>query len=122
MNGFFSSQSSYRPLAWIFHGRELNHKINMVYERYLRVVYHDTTSLFEESLQKENSVLRHHRNIQVLSSEIFRVCKGTSPKIMKEVFPRSQPLNYNIRNQLDFSTRTVESVYYGYRIIRISWT
>ena len=32
---------------------------------------------------------------------------------MTEVIPLSQPLNYTIRHQPDFSTRIVKSVHYG---------
>ena len=48
---------------------------------------------------------------------MFRVCKGISPKIMTEVFPLSQPLNYNIRHQSEFSTRIVQSVFFGIELL-----
>ena len=110
MNAFFSSQFAYCPLAWMLDSRELNHKIK-VHERCLRVVYHDTKSSFEELLQKNYSVSIHHRNIQVMATEMFRVYKGISPNIITEVFPLSQP--YNIRHQLGFSARTVKNIYFG---------
>ena len=64
-------------------------------------------------MQKDNSLSIHNRSIQVLAAKMFRVYKGIIPKIMTEVFPLIQPLNYNIRHQPDFSTRTVKSVYYS---------
>ena len=73
----------------------------MDYMNCICTVYHDMISLFEELLQKDNSVSIHHRNIQVLTTEFFRVCKGISLKIMTMVFPLSQPLNYDLRHQPD---------------------
>ena len=113
MNDFFSSQFTYCPLTWTFHSRELNQKINRLHKRCLRIIYHETTSSFEELLQKDNSVSIHYRNIQVLATKILRVYKGTSPKIMDEAFRLSQPLNYNLKHQPDFSTRPVKGFYYG---------
>ena len=96
----------------MFHSRKLSHKIIKLSKQCLRVVYHDTTCSFEELLQKVNSFSIYHRNIQVLATEMFRVHKELSPKIMTQVFPLSQPLNSNIRHQPDFSKRIVKGVYY----------
>ena len=94
MSAFFSFQFPYCPravdvLQWIFCSRELNRKINRLHERCLLTVYLDMTSLFEKSLQKDNSVSKTHLTrshntpyIQVLAKELFRVYKGISPKIM----------------------------------------
>ena len=93
MNAFFSFQFVYYPLAWMFYSRELNREINRFHEKFLRVVFHDTVSSSEELLQKDDSVSLNHRNIEVLDTEMFRVYKRISPKIMTEVFPLRQPLN-----------------------------
>ena len=36
---FFSLQFNYCPLTWMFHSTSLNHKINRLHERCLRVIY-----------------------------------------------------------------------------------
>ena len=38
MNVFFTSHFSYCPLIWMSHNRTNNRKINMLYERYLRII------------------------------------------------------------------------------------
>ena len=38
---FFESQFKYFPLVWMFHGREVNQRINRLNERILRIVYND---------------------------------------------------------------------------------
>ena len=42
---FIESQFKYCPLAWMFHGRQINEKINKLYERALKV-YNDTVTSF----------------------------------------------------------------------------
>ena len=70
----------------MLHGRELNNKINRIHERSLRSVYSDKTSTFQELLDKDNSVSVHHKNIQVLATEIYKTVNGLAPTIMNSVF------------------------------------
>ena len=83
---FFDSQFNYCPLIWMFHSRNLNNKINRLHQRCLRVVYNDKTSSFEQLLENDNSVSIHHRNIQTLAIEMYKVTNGLSPEIMNEIF------------------------------------
>ena len=71
MKSFVTFQLSYCPLIWMFHSRRLNNKINSAHEKALRITYQDNTSTFQELLNKDNSVSIHHRNLQVLASEMF---------------------------------------------------
>ena len=48
MNACFSFQFNYCPITWIFHNRSLNHKINRLHERRLRVIYNDGHSSYDE--------------------------------------------------------------------------
>ena len=66
MKAFVSSQFAYCPLIWMFHSRQINHKINKLHERALRIVYNDHFSSFEELLSKDKSVTVHQRNLQIL--------------------------------------------------------
>ena len=88
MKAFITSQFSYCPLIWMFHSRALNNKINTIHERSLRITYNDRTSTFEESLRKDNSVTIHHRNLQVLSTELYKVENNMNPEIVNEVFQK----------------------------------
>ena len=72
MKSFITSQFSYCRLVWMFHSRGSNERINKIHERALRVVHNDYFSAFEELLLKDNSVSIHHRNLQVLVTEIFK--------------------------------------------------
>ena len=59
MKAFLSSQFAYCPLMWMFHSRQINHKINNLHERALRIVYNDHFSSFEELLFQDKSVTVH---------------------------------------------------------------
>ena len=118
MNAFFTSQFRYCPLTWMFHNRKLNNKINRLHERCLRVVYNDRLSTFEELLNKDNFVSIHHRNIQCLATEMFKVRFGEAPQILNEVFSLFEPSTYNVRFQTEFNTRPIRTVHYGSNYLR----
>ena len=112
MKAFFESQFSYCPLVWMFHSRTLNNRINRLHERALRMVYKDQHLTFEQLLEKDNSFTVHHRNLQKLATEIYKIINNESPLIMKQIFPTT--LNpYNLRNNNPFITTNVHSVYNG---------
>ena len=59
--------------------------INKVHERALRVLLNDHESDFEKLLHINNDVCNHHRNIQTLLMEIFKIKKGFAPPIMEVI-------------------------------------
>ena len=85
MNAFISSQFNYCPLVWMCHSRSLNTQINNIHHRALSIVYRDHTSSFETLLKKYGSISIHHRNIQLLATEIFKTLNNLSPSIMSEI-------------------------------------
>ena len=86
MESFITSQFSSCPLPWMFHSRMLNNKINAIHERALRIAYCDKHSKFQQLLEKDNSVSIHHRNLQALATEIFKVNMNLSPDLMNDIF------------------------------------
>ena len=112
MNAFISSQFSYCPLIWMCHSRSLNNRINRIHKRALRIVYEDYNLTYEELLIKSGSVEIHHRNLQILATEIYKSINNFSPLLMKEIFP-IKDTKYNLRNENTFISRNVRSVQYG---------
>ena len=98
MQAFISAQFGYCPLVWMFHSKKLNHKINNIHERALRIVYNDHTSSFNQLLTKDNSVTIDMRNIQALAIELYKVSQGSSPLIMREVFILKESTRYPTQN------------------------
>ena len=83
------------------HSRLINNKINRLHETYLRIIYSDKSSTFEELLEKDGSVTVHFRNIQKLAIEMFKVFKNLSPPIISDLFEVREN-NYNLRITVTF--------------------
>ena len=99
---FFESQFKYCPLVLMFHGRELNQRINRLHERALRLVYNDFNSTFEYLLEKDGSCTVHHSNLHFLSIELYKVANGLSTKQFSNIFLRNNR-GVSLRSQNDFA-------------------
>ena len=69
MKSFVEAQFGYCPLVWLFNGREINRKINLIHERSLRIVCRN----FKDLPKKDKFISIHHRIIQSLTVELFKV-------------------------------------------------
>ena len=96
----------------MFHNRELNNKINNIHERALRITYKDKTTAFKDLLLKDNSVTIHHKNLQVLATEIFKFIHGYLPRLMESIFKLNDN-HYNLRSGLSLQNRNLKTVKYG---------
>ena len=101
---FVTSQFGYCPLIWLFHSRRFNNKIDAIHERALRITYQDYISIFQELLNKDNSVSIHQRNLKVLATEMFKTHRGLSPDILREIFVPKISL-HNLRRSNTFERR-----------------
>ena len=119
MNAFFNSQFNYCPLIWMCHSRTMNNKINRLHERCLRIIYCDHLSSFNSLLQINNNVTIHHRNIQYLAIEMYKVYNRLSPLIVSEIFLRNDNAHYKTRNVPDFIIPRVRTVNHGSESISV---
>ena len=92
VNAFFYSQFNRCKLAWMFHNRTNNSKINRLHERFLRLIYNDKKPSFEDLLEVGGSVSIHHKNLRTLAVELL------SPVTFAEAFTVRQQSQYNMRN------------------------
>ena len=112
LKAFVESQFGYCPLVWMFHSRAVNNCINRLHERTLRLVYRDSQLTFKELLRKDDSFKIHHRNLQKLAAEMYKVKNNLAPTLMKSVF-QDRAIPYNLRNINPFRTNNVHTVYNG---------
>ena len=58
----------------------------------------------------------HHRNLQVLATEMFKIHRGLSPEILRKAFV-SKTSSYNLRRNDIFEKRKVHAVYHGTELL-----
>ena len=81
MRSFITSHFSYCQFMWMCRNRKINNQIN---ESALRLDY--KSSSFRELLERDKLVTVTERNIQVLSTEMFKVKSRVATKILTEIF------------------------------------
>ena len=101
----------------MFHGRGVNNKTNHLHERSLRIVYTDNNSSFKEQLKKANSFTVHHRNIESLAIELFKVKENLSNTIMNDIL-QTRTLPYNLKSNTEFARSFVNNSRFGLNLIR----
>ena len=107
---FIESQFKYCPLVWMFHGRQVNDKINKLHESALRIVYNDTS--FEELLVKDKTFTIHHQNIQSLAIEMYKAVNNLPGGNLSEFFVRNNH-NYNLRSRSELTVPSINTVFKG---------
>ena len=110
MNYFFNAQFNCCPLIWMLHSRSNNNKIKHLNERCLRLIFKDKQSLYEEFLIKDGTVFIHHRNIQTLATEMFKVKNEMSPEIICDIFAQRINNHYNLRHINHFEIPLVRTI------------
>lgn len=86
----------------MYHNRTLKNKFNRLHRRYLRLIYSDKWSTFEQLLDNERSVSKHIRYLQNLAIEMYNVVNGSSSLIMNEKFKLLDAIRYNLQYQNTF--------------------
>ena len=100
----------------MFCGRQMNNRINHIHERSLRLVYDDYSSSFNELLIKDNSVSIHHRNVQLVAIEMYKIVNDISPPFMREIFQLN--LNSTTWSGDCFHRPSVNTVFKGQNSLR----
>ena len=94
------------------HSRKLNNCINDLHKRALSLVYNDFLSNFSELLEKDKSITIHHRNLQTLAYEIFKVKQNTAPEILTEILSQKER-SYSLRDSTTLQGRSIKTVMCG---------
>ena len=111
------SQFQYCQLAWMFHSRHLNNKMNKIHERALRIACKDYVSSFDILLERSKSVTIHTKNLQTLMIERSKTQNNVSPSFMNEIF-RERVNMYNLRNNNELVLPRIKTVNFGSESIR----
>ena len=88
----------------MIHSWNLNNKMHSIHARALRIAHNDTSSSFQNLVDKGTYVTIHHRNIITLVTETYKVLskalhtRAFSPPLLNEVFVE-RDRNYNLRRK-----------------------
>ena len=89
----------------------MEHRINRIHERTLRLIYPNQHQLtFKELLEKNKTVSIHQRNLQTLANEIHKAKNKISPEVVNSLLEFTYK-NYNMRQFLkgrDISQSIIE--------------
>ena len=91
--------------------------INKIHERTLRLILNDHTSNTDTLLQNNNDTCNHHRNIQTLMAEIYKVKNNLNPPVMDFIFERRNN-TYNLRNFQEFAMKRKRTVKMGLETLK----
>ena len=86
MKAFVSTQYSNCRLIWMLHSRKMEHRINSIHKRALKLVYQNFHDLiFQELVVKDKSVSVDQKNLQLLATELFKFTNPTKwPNTLKQ--------------------------------------
>ena len=99
----FNAQFNYCLLVWMLH----------LHEWCLGLIHNDKNSSYEGLLTKDGSVSIHHRNLQTLATEFYKIKNGLSPELFTEIFAREKESYYNIRRCNDLRIPSIRTLYHG---------
>ena len=104
------SQFNYCLLVWMFCSRQSNNLINRVNERGLKLTYrNETNKEFQQILRRKIEPTIHHKNLQVLMTEVYKIVNGIAPPIMNSLFNFRANI-HNIRNFQEIFTESRKTV------------
>ena len=77
----------------------------------------DSTSNFQELLNKSNSVSVHQKNLQLLLTEIYKTVHNLNPTFITQVFEEKDVL-YNFRESNSFTLHKSKKTLHGIDTVR----
>ena len=68
-------------------------------------------------MEKDGSVSVHHRNLQILATEMYKIKNGLSPLIVTELFKQRNKQHCELINNSQFFITPIRTVYHGLECI-----
>ena len=83
----------------------------------LAKIYSDKLSPFQTLLAKDGSVSVHNRNLQILTTEMYKIKDDLSPLIVTELFKQRNEQHYDLRKNSQFTIPPIRTLYHGWESI-----
>ena len=109
MNLFSNVQFNY-PFMWMLYSHKNNNIIRNVLGRCFRLISNDKNTFYEELLTKDGSVSIHHRNIEALATEFYKIKKLL---LLKPFACETESHYNNLRRCNGFRIPSICTVYHG---------
>lgn len=74
---------------------------------------YDNTFSYEELLYEDGLVSIHHKNMQALAAEMFKIKNAMSPEIVSDILLLRTENHHNLKQQSDFLLPSVLTTYQG---------
>ena len=84
--------------------------VKLGFEKHIEQIY---AKARVELLETDNSVSVHHRNIQILANELYKIVNVFSTEIMKNIFPFNENASCNTRTKRKLHSKSIKSVTIG---------
>ena len=95
---------------WMFYSCSLNHRMNRLHERSLRMTYNDYTPTFEDLLIKDNTVTNHKRSLRVLVIELYKISHNLAPTFTRDMMMINLKVNNCARSTREVTTMKTVSL------------
>ena len=105
----------------MFCSRTSNNMIIKLHEISLRIIVNLCSRDFNILLKNNNDICNHHRNIQVLLTEVFQMKNEPVPPIMESILNKRFN-TYNLMNFQEFATEWKRTVWYGLETLCYSYS
>ena len=79
------------------YSRKLSNRIKRLKERCLRIAYSDSSSSYDEMMEKDDAVSIHHKGLQTLAIKSFETFYVVFPQLIDEVLSLKDSDLYNLR-------------------------
>ena len=89
------------PSLWLFYSRTFNNIISKLHERLLTNILNDLPKDFNALLEKKQDTSNHHRYIQTLVTEVFRMKNEPALSTMESIVYTGISI-YKVRNFQEF--------------------
>ena len=94
LNSFFLSNFNYCPLVCHFCSSKSLKKSGKIQQRALRILYNDSTSDYNQLLNKSSKASMEVKRFRNIALEIFKTLNHLNPEYMKEIFYKTTNLTH----------------------------
>ena len=87
-NSFILSQFNCCTILWMFYSKTSYKKSEQIQKRGLQIAYNEPLMSLEELLIHNQGISVHHKHINTLLTEIYKIFSGENPYFMKSIFTK----------------------------------